>query len=96
VITLAQYEQIRRIMKPLFLIFLVLFFIKEFSYLLDMFTGIQIIPDLLFLTIFAVYAFFDFLPYFKPEYIEDYVPPEPDTIDLEVEENTMNGENNSI
>lgn len=92
-ITLAQYEQIRRIMKPLFLIFLVLFFIKEFSYLLDMFTGIQIIPDLLFLVIFAVYAFFDFLPYFKPDYIEGYVPPQRDSEEVaetETAESTTN------
>lgn len=75
-ITLERYNQIKSASKPVFIFFVVLFFIKEITFLIDALTFFQLIPDWLFLLVFLYYLIVDFLPLYGPQYIEGYTSEE--------------------
>lgn len=72
---LEQYKRIMKFQNPIFGVFLVLFFLKEFSLLFGWNLFVDYIPDMLFLIEFANYAFFYIGPMFKPEWVEGYELP---------------------
>lgn len=84
-IPVETYNKTKKIALWPFLVFVVLFFIKEFLILLDVEFFLRLIPDLLFLIIFLVYLVIEFLPIVKPEWIIGYELPSNDDPEEEEE-----------
>jgi len=72
---LKQYELIMKIFNPIFAIFVLLFFAKEFSLLFEWNLFVDAFPDWIFLIIFLVYAICYISPMFRPELVDGYELP---------------------
>lgn len=73
-ITEDQYIKIKSIFTYIFVLFVIIFFVNEFSYILSFTTFLNRIPDFFFLILFSLYLVVDFLPIVKPEWFPQSRP----------------------